>query len=155
MTSRDGTRRARIAGWGENVYVKIPVTYTLGASSMKLVQDLAQAGRKTERDCADSVSIRCAMQRGAERDLLLCISVRWPCGRYRRDPLPIWQPRWSWSSLPGHELIWASPRELLNIFQADAVGCHIITVTSDILKKCTWSARICMIVTGNRQNVSR
>ena len=44
--------------------------------------------------------------------------------------------------LAQQELIWASPRELLNIFQADAIGCHIITVTNDVLKKLSWSARI-------------
>lgn len=133
-------RQARkIASWGENVYVKIPVTNTRGAQSSELVRSLAGEGIKlnvTAILTLDQVrEVSDALGGGPPS----CVSVF--AGRIAdtgRDPLPIMAEAVSiLSRHPNQELIWASPRELLNIIQADCVGCHIITVTNDILKKLT------------------
>jgi len=131
-------RQAReIASWGENVYVKIPVTNTRRESSRELVRRLSHSGVKVNvtallgldqvRDVAQAVAC------GAPA----CVSVF--AGRIAdtgRDPVPLMAAAVELlRAAPNAELIWASPRELLNIFHADAVGCHIITVTHDILKK--------------------
>ena len=131
-------RQAReITEWGENVYVKIPVTNTRGESSHAVIRSLTRAGIKvnvTALLALDQVrQVSDALAGGAPA----CVSVF--AGRIAdtgRDPVPLMaaavellRPH------PNIELIWASPRALLNIFQADAVGCHIITVTNDILGK--------------------
>jgi transaldolase len=134
----DMERQAReIATWGENVYVKIPVTNTRQETAADLIHRLSHAGVKLNvtailtlaqvRDVVD------ALRGGAPS----CVSVF--AGRIAdtgRDPLPLMSAAMEIVGLEPHaELIWASPRELLNIFQADQIGCHIITVTHDILKK--------------------
>jgi len=131
-------RQAReIATWGNHVYVKIPVTNTRREPSYDLVHRLSHAGVKlnvtailTLDQVRDVVN---ALGGGAPS----CVSVF--AGRIADtgvDPVPIMTAALELLKLaPGAELIWASPRELLNIFQADAIGCHIITVTNDILKK--------------------
>jgi transaldolase len=131
-------RQAReIATWGEHVYVKIPVTNTRREPSYDLVHRLSQAGVK--------LNITAILTLGQVRDVVAalgggapsCVSVF--AGRIADtgvDPLPMMSAAIELLELaPGAELIWASPRELLNIFQADAIGCHIITVTNDILRK--------------------
>ena len=131
-------RQARIiAAWGSNVYVKIPVTNTKGQSSAELVRHLAQSGIKVNVTAIlplDQVrEISAALAGGPPS----CISVF--AGRIADtgiDPLPLMQAALEiMRPHPSQELIWASPRELLNVFQADAIGCHIITVTNDILQK--------------------
>jgi transaldolase len=131
-------RQARdIASWGDNVYVKIPVTNTKGQSARDVVQRLSKDGIKvnvTALMTLDQVEeMTCAVQGGAPS----CLSVF--AGRIAdtgRDPIPLMTEALSiMKRVPQSELIWASPRELLNIFQADEIGCHIITVTNDILKK--------------------
>jgi len=131
-------RQAReIAAWGGNVYVKIPVTNTRREPAYDLVRRLAHEGVKlnvTAMMTLDQVrGVTDAVRGGAPS----CISVF--AGRIADtgvDPLPIMQESLRiMQDAPGAELIWASPRELLNIFQADDIGCHIITVTNDILKK--------------------
>ena len=126
-----------IAAWGANVYVKIPVTNTKSESSCSLIERLSRDGVKL------NVTALLTLRQVREvRDALAggpasCVSVF--AGRIAdtgRDPVPIMAA--AVELLRPHrqmELIWASPRELLNVFQADAVGCHIITATSDILKK--------------------
>jgi transaldolase len=131
-------RQARaIAAWGENVFVKIPVTNTRGESSTSLVRRLSHDGIKLNVTAV--MSLRQVQEvveavRGGARS---CISVF--AGRIAdtgRDPVPHMAAALELLAVaPGAELVWASPRELLNIFQADAIGCHIITVTSDILQK--------------------
>jgi transaldolase len=127
----------RIASWGENVYVKIPVTNTEGESSLKLVQRLAKAGVK--QNVTALMTLKQVRDTAAALGLgpSACISVF--AGRVAdtgRDPVPMMAAAVQVMSVyPQLELIWASPRELLNIFQADQVGCHIITVTHDLLKK--------------------
>ena len=131
-------RQAReIATWGENVYVKIPVTNTRREPAYELVRRLSHHGVKLNitailtleqvRQVVDAVA------GGAPS----CVSVF--AGRIAdtgRDQVPLMaEAVHLLRAAPAAELIWASPRELLNIFQADAIGCHIITVTNDILKK--------------------
>lgn len=127
----------KIASWGENVYVKIPVTNTRGEPSLELICRLAHAGVKvnvTALLALDQVRDVVNVLRGGEPS---CVSVF--AGRVAdtgRDPVPLMAAAVEMVSVePQIELIWASPRELLNIFQADAIGCHIITATPDILKK--------------------
>ncbi len=127
----------KISKWGSNVYTKIPVTNTLRQSSTPLVRSLAQQGVKlnvTALMTLDQVAdVAGALAGGPPA----CISVF--AGRIAdtgRDPLPIMAEAVKLlAPYPKIELIWASPRELLNIFQADDVGCHIITATNDILQK--------------------
>jgi transaldolase len=126
-----------IASWGANVYVKIPVTNASGTSTAPLVRRLSGAGVKvnvtalmTARQ-VESVLEALAGTQGA------VVSVF--AGRIAdsgRDPIPIMEECLRLvEAAPAVELLWASPREVLNIVQADAMGCHIITVTHDLLKK--------------------
>ena len=129
----------KIATWGQNVYVKIPVTNTRREPALDLIHRLAQEGVKlnvTALMALDQVSeVSTALAGGAPS----CVSVF--AGRIAdtgRDPVPLMAAAVEIvSGYPDMELIWASPRELLNVFQASAIGCHIITATSDILKKLT------------------
>jgi len=126
-----------IADWGENVYVKIPVTNTEREPTYKLVNRLAL--RKVK------LNVTALMTLAQVRDVVAALSPDTPscvsvfAGRVAdtgRDPVPVMAAAVEMLKVnPRAELIWASPRELLNIFHADAIGCHIITVTNDILKK--------------------
>lgn len=126
-----------LAALGENVYVKIPVTDTRGEPTTSVARQLTRAGVKlniTALLALDQVrDAAYALADGAPA----CISVF--AGRVAdtgRDPVPLMAAAVELlRPFPNIELIWASPRELLNIFHADAIGCHIITVTHDILKK--------------------
>ena len=126
-----------IATWGDNVYVKIPVTNTKGVPTTELVRRLSHSGVKlniTALMTVDQVrTVTAAVVGGAP----CCISVF--AGRIAdsgRDPMPIMRQSVEiMRASPNAELIWASPRELLNVMQAEEVGCHIITATNDILKK--------------------
>jgi transaldolase len=131
-------RQAReIATWGDNVYVKIPVTNTRREPAYDLVRLLANEGVKLNITAIMTIDqvrkVVDAVKDGAPS----CVSVF--AGRIAdtgRDPVPIMTECVDiLKAAPQSELIWASPRELLNIIQADAIGCHIITVTNDILKK--------------------
>jgi transaldolase len=127
----------KIASWGKNVYVKIPVMNTNSDYSLGVVEHLAQAGVK--------VNVTAMMTLGQVRDMVGVLAGGPPAyvsvfaGRIAdsgRDPIPLMAAAVELCNLaPNVELIWASPRELLNIFQADEIGCHVITVTNDILKK--------------------
>jgi transaldolase len=127
----------RIASWGNNVYVKIPVTNTQGESSVPLIRRLAKEGVQQNVTALMTVAqvrdVAAALGSGPSA----CISVF--AGRIAdtgRDPVPLMAAAVQLMAMyPQLELIWASPRELLNIFHADSVGCHIITVTHDTLKK--------------------
>lgn len=126
-----------IAGWGDNVYVKIPVTNTRRHSSYELVRKLTKNGVK--------VNVTALMALEQVRDVAAVLDPETPsyvsvfAGRVAdtgRDPVPLMAAAVELlKTRPKAELIWASPRELLNIFQADTIGCHIITVTNDTLKK--------------------
>ncbi len=126
-----------ISSWGENVYVKIPVMNTCQQPSYDLLRRLARASVK--------INATALMTLEQVRDVSAALAdsqssyVSVFAGRIAdtgRDPVPLMAEAVELVHLyPGLELIWASARELLNIFQADAVGCHIITVTNDILNK--------------------
>ncbi len=126
-----------IADWGDNVYVKIPVTNTKREPSYELVHKLAERGVK--------VNVTALMTLSQVRDVVAALNPAVPsyvsvfAGRIAdtgRDPVPLMAAAVQILKLnPRAELIWASPRELLNIFHANDIGCHVITVTNDILKK--------------------
>jgi transaldolase len=126
-----------IASWGENVYVKIPVTNTKQETCYSLVNKLGMQKVK--------MNVTAIMTMTQVRDVVAALNPNVPsyvsvfAGRIAdtgRDPVPMMAAAVEMLKVaPSAELIWASPRELLNIFQADDVGCHVITVTNDILKK--------------------
>lgn len=127
----------QIAGWGENVYVKIPITNTKGQSTCPLIKALAEAGVK--QNVTAIMTLEQVMDTTAVLSAGPSAYVSVFAGRIAdtgRDPLAMMsrcvEVLKPYAQL---ELIWASPRELLNIIQADEIGCHIITVTNDILKK--------------------
>jgi len=126
-----------IAAWGDNVYVKVPVTNTRGDSTAALVRKLSHAGVKVNVTALLPIAQVREMAAALAGGAPACVSVF--AGRVADtgvDPVPhMTAALQELASAPNAELIWASPRELLNIFQADAIGCHIITVTHDILKK--------------------
>jgi transaldolase len=131
-------RQARkITTWGENVYVKIPVTNTKRVPAYDLVRRLSHEGIKLNVTAILTMEqVRAvveALAGGAPSNVSVFAGRIADTGV---DPVPVMaavvemlKPH------PGMELIWASPRELLNVFQANSIGCHIITATPDILKK--------------------
>jgi transaldolase len=126
-----------IATWANNVFVKVPITNTLGVSMLPLVARLSGQGVRV--NVTALLTLRQVREtRDAIRGGALCfVSVF--AGRIAdtgRDPVPmIAEAVQLLGETPNAELIWASPRELLNVFQADSVGCHVITATNDILRK--------------------
>jgi transaldolase len=126
-----------IAGWGDNVYVKIPVTNTRAEFSGNLIRRLSQARVKLNITALLTLEQVRRVSESLEDCPAGCVSVF--AGRIAdtgRDPVPLMAAAVElMRPYPNLELIWASPRELLNVFQADSVGCHIITATEDILKK--------------------
>ena len=128
---------AMIAGWGGEIYVKIPVTNTRRESSIPLITRLVKAGVK--------LNVTAVMTLTQVRDVCGALAGGPPAvvsvfaGRIAdtgRDPVPLMAAARELTRMaPNVELLWASPRELLNIFQADDVGCDIITATNDLLKK--------------------
>jgi transaldolase len=131
-------RQARmITTWGENVYVKIPVSTTSGESMAPLVRELSEDGVKVNVTAVFTTA-QVELLTGAVKDgAPSYISVF--AGRIADagiDPVPLMTRALEiMVAAPRAELIWASPREILNIVQADEIGCHVITVTHDLLKK--------------------
>jgi len=127
----------RIANWEGQVYVKIPVTNTRGESSVALIRRLARAGIRLNITALLTLKQVCEVSAALRDCPSAYVSVF--AGRIADtgcDPVPIMAEAVRiLQSYPQLQLIWASPRELLNVFQADEVGCHVITATSDILKK--------------------
>jgi transaldolase len=126
-----------IASWGSNVYVKIPIMNTKRIPSYSSVKKLSEEKVK--------LNITALMTLNQVEEISKVLNPKVPsyvsifAGRIADtgvDPIPLMMQSLSiLKALPLTELIWASPRDLLNIFQADQIGCHIITVTQDILKK--------------------
>ena len=126
-----------IASWGKNVYVKIPVTNTKREASYNLIEKLVAKKVK--------LNVTALMTLVQVRDVVAALDPDVPsyvsvfAGRIADtglDPVPLMAKAVEFlKAAPAAELIWASPREVLNIFQADAIGCHIITVTNELLKK--------------------
>lgn len=131
-------RQARkIARWAGNVYVKIPVTNTRREPMYDLIRRLSADGiqiNATALLALDQVRhVAKALQGGAPSYISVFAGRVADTGR---DPVPLMKSALElMAPEPNCQLVWASPRELLNIFQADEIGCHIITVTSDVLKK--------------------
>jgi transaldolase len=126
-----------IASWGENVYVKIPVTTTDGESMAPLVRALSESGVKVNVTALFTTAqvelITAAVKDGAASYISVFAGRVADAGV---DPMPIMaQAVKIMLDAPRSELIWASPREVLNVVQADQVGCHIITMTHDLLAK--------------------
>lgn len=126
-----------IASWGKNVNVKIPVTNTKGEFCGALVKRLSDAGVQLNVTALMTLDQVQRVTDALNPNTAAIISVF--AGRIAdtgRDPVPVMAKSVEiMKAKPKSELIWASPRELLNIFQAEEVGCHIITATNDILKK--------------------
>lgn len=127
----------KIASWGENVYVKIPITNTHGELTQPVVKYLSEQGVKVNVTALMTKVQVEQVQEVLNPKVSSYVSVF--AGRIAdtgRDPLPIIEECLSaLKTNQKSELIWASPRELLNVFQANSTGCHIITATNDILKK--------------------
>jgi transaldolase len=127
----------KISGWGDNVFVKVPITNSRGVSTKEVVKDLSSSGVK--------VNVTAVMTLDQVRSTLDVLdpsvesNISVFAGRIAdtgREPTPIMIESLKLMSVnPNASLIWASPRELLNVIQADEIGCHIITATNDILNK--------------------
>lgn len=126
-----------IASWGENVYVKIPVTTTSGESTASVIEYLVNRDTKvnvTALMTESQVSVIAGLLNPSIPSYVSVFAGR--IADTGRNPIPIMEEAINVLKVtPCCELIWASPRELLNIFQADEIGCHIITVSNDILNK--------------------
>jgi len=127
----------KIASWGDNVYVKIPITNCRAENSLGLLRRLSDHGlhlNVTAIMTVAQVEMAAKALQGAQHGYVSVFAGRIAdTGRY---PVPIVQAALDVLTEHEHlELIWASPREVLNVFEADAVGCDVITVTHDLLKK--------------------
>jgi transaldolase len=126
-----------IASWGGNTYVKIPITNTKGESAAPLVRKLSQEGFSLNVTAMLTLNQVAAVADAAAPNSRTILSVF--AGRIADtgvDPVPLMTKAITMlTHLPKAELLWASPRELLNVIQADACGCHIITATPDIIAK--------------------
>ena len=127
----------KIRDWQKNVYVKIPITNTKDESSIDLIRDLAAEGVQLNITAILTLKQVEAVAGALNRDLPSVVSVF--AGRIADtgvDPIPLMKESLQIvSALPKAELLWASVREVLNIFQAADCGCHIVTVPHDILGK--------------------
>jgi transaldolase len=131
-------RQARIiASWADNVYVKIPVTNTRGTSTAAVVRELAESGvhvNVTALMTVPQVEVMAAALEGGPAAIISVFAGR--IADTGRDPVPLMREALAvMARYPQLELLWASPREILNVRQADDAGVHIITVTPELLKK--------------------
>jgi transaldolase len=126
-----------IANWASNVYVKIPITNTKRQNCYELLKKLSSQKIKINVTAIMTIDQVSNVINSLEPYVPSYVSIF--AGRVAdtgKDPIPLMQKAIEILKLaPASELIWASPRELLNIFQADEIGCQIITVTNEILKK--------------------
>ena len=127
----------KINGWAKNVYVKIPITNTRGESSLSLVRELTREGVKINVTAMLTQEQVAGVAQALDPRVPAIVSVF--AGRIADtgvDPMPhMREAKKKLAGLPQAELLWASVREVLNIFQADACGCDIVTVPHDILNK--------------------
>jgi transaldolase len=132
-----------ISQWGEQVYVKIPVTNTQGASTLGLIKELASQGIKQNITALTTLDQVEMVSHALGKNTSAYISVF--AGRIADtgiDPLPLMASAVNFlKESPNQALIWASSREVLNIIQASEINCPIITLSSDILKKLDWIGR--------------
>jgi transaldolase len=127
----------RLASWGDNVFVKIPITNTHGNSCAPLIKELATDGLRLNVTALTTIGQVQSVSEVLNPEVPMIVSVF--AGRIADtgvDPIPVMdQSLKLLAPYPFAELLWASPREILNIIQATSVGCHIITVTNDLLAK--------------------
>lgn len=132
-----GRQAREIASWGENVYVKVPVCNTRGESSVPLVCELSAEGVKVNVTAVLTLDQVRAVAEAVAEDTPSIISIF--AGRIAdtgRDPVPTMREAVRiCARRPRLKVLWASPREVLNVYQAEACGCHIIALTSDLLSK--------------------
>ncbi len=126
-----------IASWARNVNVKIPVTNTKGEFAGRVIRKLSGEGVMLNVTAVMTLEQVRAVADALDPSTPAIVSVF--AGRIAdtgRDPVPHMRAcKQALASRPKAELLWASPRELLNIFQADEIGCDIITVTNDVIEK--------------------
>ncbi len=126
-----------IASWGENIYIKIPVTNTIGESTSRVIKELAEKGVKLNVTAVFTIDQVQEIMNALNENIPAIISIF--AGRIADtgvDPTPLMKEAKNMMCNKSKlELLWASPREILNVIQADSVGCDIITATSDILSK--------------------
>lgn len=126
-----------ISTWGSNVYVKIPVTNTQGISTTPVIEELVKHKVKVNVTALMTVNQVAQVSKALSPEVASYVSIF--AGRIAdtgRNPIPIMKEAINQvAELDLCEIIWASPRELLNVFQADEINCHIITATNDILRK--------------------
>ena len=127
----------KIASWGNNIFVKVPITNSFGASTQSVVEALTQDGIKVNVTAVMTPRQVNEIVQSLNPEIESYVSVF--AGRIAdtgRDPVPIMRDCLNLLAMNlKSELIWASPRELLNVIQAHEIGCHIITATSEILNK--------------------
>ena len=128
-----------IASWGDNVYVKIPITNTKAESTVPVILALNSAGVKVNVTgiftLEQVIDAALALQNKSVPGVVSVFAGR--IADTGRNPTPIMEASLAVckSISPKIELLWASPRELYNIIEADEAGCHIITVSHDLLNK--------------------
>lgn len=131
------TQATKINSWGENVFVKIPITNSRGISTKRLIKKLTEEGVKVNVTAVMTAEQVAEISTFLNPEIPSYVSIF--AGRIADtglDPIPILKNSLEILKFNKKaEIIWASPRELLNIFQADEIGCHAITVTTDILNK--------------------
>lgn len=127
----------KIASWGRNVYVKLPITNTKGESCLPLARDLSAEGVQLNVTALLTLEQVAGAVEALHPDTPSIISVF--AGRIADtgvDPVPVMRAAVAMASIkPNIEILWASVREVLNLYQAQQCGCHIITATTDVLKK--------------------
>jgi transaldolase len=125
-----------IAAWGKNVFVKVPVMRTNGVPTYDLIRCLSRDGIQlnvTALLTLEQVRSVCDVLSGSAPAYVSVFAGR--IADTGRDPVPLMREAVAMVNEVNAQLMWASPRELLNVFQADEIGCHVITATTDILKK--------------------
>jgi transaldolase len=127
----------QIAGWGSNVCVKIPVTNTRRQPMYNLIRRLSSEGIRVNATALlalDQVRYSAQALKGGAPSYISIFAGR--VADTGRDPIPLMKSALELMAANANsQLVWASPRELLNVFQAEEIGCHIVTLTSDILNK--------------------
>ena len=142
-TAEMSRQARRLASWGDNVFVKIPITNTHGASCASLIGELAKDGLQLNVTALTTTDHVQEVAEVLDAEVPIIVSVF--AGRIADtgvDPIPVMeQSRELLASYPRAELLWASPREILNVVQAISAGCHIITLTNDLLAKLPYLGR--------------
>jgi transaldolase len=129
-----GHQAVEIAGWGANVFVKVPVTNTVGESALPLIRELTRSGLRLNVTAVMAPSQYREVIEGVDPDTPAILSIF--AGRIAdtgRDPMPYMREAVELArTRPMLKILWASPREVLNVYQAQSCGCHIIAVTPDL-----------------------